>query len=128
MNNILPHSFLVWGAHVEPQVHVLACDQVQRYVDTMLITSGTLASQHVFGPGVDTVAPALAEPMLMLAEEYTGPHQERVRYLAACIVLGRPFNADPGEGGQKVPRQEPKPRTPGPAGRAQALPVASAAY
>jgi hypothetical protein len=122
--NLLPHSFLVWGPDLEPQVHTLCCEQVQRYFETSLATTDSIAKQFTFGTGATTAVPTLLEPMMLLAEEYEGPHQDRVRFLAACIVLGRPFNADAGsEGGQRVPAPKPRPRTPGPAGKAEPIPA-----
>ncbi len=91
---MIKHTFLCWGPRVEPQVHILTCDQVDRFNNFLLTLSQSgLAQAFTFGEGIEIAVPAIA-PALEMLMEYTGVHQDRIRYLAACLVTDTPINPD----------------------------------
>jgi hypothetical protein len=111
---MLTHTFLTWGAKRRPQVHVLTRAQVDEYHGFQsAFTQEGLAQACTFGYGTDYAVPAVPVALELIALEYQGAHQERVRYMAACLLLGRPIEPPGGEeGGQHAILIPPVPQLP----------------
>lgn len=82
---------------------------------------------QTFGPGIDTAFAAWDRTFMeLIAKTFDGPHWQRVRQLAAAIVLGVPFeelDKKSGKDGGLPVRQPRQPVKPKPGGIALAPPV-----
>jgi hypothetical protein len=137
-------SYLCVGANAEPGVKLLTADDMAAFYRTMAIIrervsdarkEGEEAQAYAkyFYAGVEIVIPAwIPDAMLSVVENYTGPHRERARILAALIYQGMTFSNDGGKqshgptGGQPalIDPVKPKPRKPSGGARIK-TPVAS---
>jgi hypothetical protein len=77
---------------------------------------------QTFAKGAQAAIPAWsADALEMIATRYDGPHAARIKYMAACLALGRPIEPPGGDGkgnggGEKIPADPaPKPRPGSPA-------------
>jgi hypothetical protein len=111
-------TYVVWGPEREPEVHTLDEPSYRRYRNWPA-RRGAVAIAAAFGTGMDTAIPAWsAGAMELIALNYEGPHQVRVRGLCAAILLGKPYGGpEPGDGPQggskdRVPDQPKSPRGP----------------
>lgn len=119
-------SFLLLGSEIEPQVHVLSPDRC-----AALDAGLTLATKYendrrnyrrevfksVFGVPADYAVPAWSyDAMVSIATDYKGPGEQRARWLAACIVLGRTFDDSGSDTGYRPPNVPPSPVGPRPGG------------
>lgn len=128
MLTIFKGTYIAFGETVEPRVILLT-----QHKDRELLEGLALCEKYpkqkpyllgqIFGPGIDTIIPAWIEDLMTsIGKGYEGVHWQRVRQLAAAIVLDIPFeelDKRPGKGqpgaGDRVP---PQPVTPKPRGAA----------
>jgi hypothetical protein len=101
-------SFLIFGADRAPEVHLLGETRMAWFSDRCDMASKNARDPEqarraiyaeVFGAGAEYAIPCWnAEAMTLIGTQYTGPHQQRVRFLAAAIALGKPYGGpEPGE-------------------------------
>lgn len=128
-----PHgSFLVFGPAMEPGLFWLTQAQAESFAQGVRIARDAPRDPDMyvaqvfaqtFAKGAQAAVPAWSpEALTMIAGQYTGPHQARVRYMAACLALGRPIEPQGGQdsgqgngGGEKVPVPDPRPKGGAPA-------------
>src|SRR5471030_2714616 len=99
---MIAHTFLAWGQTCPPQVHILTCAEADRYIALQGNASECpdgFASMCTFGLGFTYAVPAVQQAMEGLALGYVGAHQDRVRYMAACLALGRAIEPEADDGG-----------------------------
>lgn len=125
-------TFLCVSPDHEPEVHMLSATNHATLDDRLRVASKresdsarTHAYRITFGKPFAFIMPCwIQSAMERVALEYEGPHQARVRHLAACAALGESFNPDDVEttdgGGQPV-KADPKPTKPRPGGAAVSL-------
>lgn len=141
-------TFLLIGADIEPRVAILGTSAHEALMQGLAVVSkyqrddergkDMRSDQYsrAFGvKGVQYAVPAWSrECMTAIAKDYRGPHEQRVRWLAAKIALGETFGADEWDafkdgkggngrgprGGQKAKLVPEKPRRP-PGGAAAEL-------
>lgn len=136
MITIFKGTYLVFGEDVEPRVVLLTEREYQLHIDRTVVCRYHRRPQDAlvktFGDGIDSAFRAWDEAtMSLIGQKYEGPHQARVRALAAAIVLGITFEEllngrKGGNGGEKV-TQPKRPRKPRPGGIAVPIPVSQSA-
>lgn len=95
------NRYLVWGRTFAPAVIVLSDEEQETLSNYFVQFKGKswLAYGIVFGEGATHALPTTPRALEFVIESYDGPHKDRMQYLAACVLLGRPFDADPGQDG-----------------------------
>lgn len=128
MLTIFKGTYIVFGETVEPRVVLLTQRQDRELQEGLALCEkypkqkGYLLGQ-IFAKGVDTIFPAWTEELLTsIATGYEGIHWQRVRQLAAAIVLNITFeelDKNPGKGQPGAGDRKPKvPVNPKPLGSA----------
>lgn len=126
-------AFLCFGANAEPGVVLLGMSEMEFMHAKMAIaetrckdvaTARANVYAQYFGKGVEYAVPCWSqEAMIAIAQDYKGPHSERIRGLAACIALGKTYGADGNQdgpkGGQDAPIDPVKPKPTKPRGGAR---------
>lgn len=112
---MIASTFLCWGRRKAPAVFILTPQQADEYVAIQLRTVDApdgFASMCMFGIGYEYAAPAVQQCMETLAFEYVGPHQQRIRYMAACLAIGRPIEPPADDDGDPAILISPQPTQP----------------
>jgi len=101
---MIASTFLVVGPDRAPEVHALAPAE-RNALDARLALAAKRDRDpadvyaQAFGRGAQWAFLATPERLEWLATEYTGPHRETVRGLAACLATGTPYGGpDPSDG------------------------------
>jgi hypothetical protein len=108
------NHYFAWGERAEAHVFSLT-DEEALALSNNLVTMrrASLAYACAFGCGYEYAIPVTEATLEFLIEGYDGAQATKLKYLAACIVTGRPFNDD--GGGQKIPADGgPAPKSPSP--------------
>ena len=109
---MIGHTFLIWGARRAPEVHILTCDAADRYWRHIIhCHDAEFATACAFGEHTEYAVPCVQQAMEELALSYDGLHHDRIRYLAACLALGKPIDPEPDGGRHAILTPEP-PRFP----------------
>lgn len=118
---ITVNAFVIFGSETPPAVKLLSDSAKRLFDDRCSVASDrSKAVAASFGYGYEYALPAWSkECMERIALEYVGPFQRELRGLCAAIALGRPFNPDTGDGGDRVEQKPVKPRKPSPSARAK---------
>lgn len=127
----LQQCFLIVGATKPPEVHLLNAPEVEflnarlrRAQATGIASVRTSVLVQLFGEGTEQIFPCWSKPhMQAVALTYEGDHEDEVKRIAACIVIGKPYSLDnSGDdnqgGGKKAKLDPPKPIKPRPGGAA----------
>jgi hypothetical protein len=124
-------TFICFGPETKPFVEMLSVNELNNFDDVMRIASLRTREpeavrlsiyEQTFGKGVHFAIPCWdRNRLLLLIDQYEGPHDEVVRALAICVYMRRPFSRGkgyferlPGDGMTVAPEPtEPEPRLPG---------------
>jgi len=102
---MIASTFLVVGPERAPEVHALAPAE-RASLDARIALAAKRgrdpadAYALAFGSGMRWAFLATAPMLEWLASEYSGPHRETVRGLAACLATGTPYGG-PDDGGPR---------------------------
>lgn len=82
-------TFIVLGPDRAPVLRTITPSRFRLWVDRHSLGGGAAAAAATFGAGFEVAIPAWDHAALMpIATQYEGPHETRVRGMAASIILG----------------------------------------
>jgi hypothetical protein len=99
MNHLPKLTFIALGPEVEPRVTTIAPHSWNHYLEATALGNQRQSPKfrdhvlaEVFGKGITTIIPAWVDAALTdIVEGYAGPHADRVKQLAAVILLRESF-------------------------------------
>lgn len=118
-------TFIVFGAELPPQVHMLSVTQHEHFHAAQMLDVSPKLRFHIyedaFCRGAEYAIPGWNdECLLIVAGNYAGPHRDQVQHIAACL-LADGFHAIDGQtdddrGGKRARLVPVRPVTPRPGG------------